>query len=214
MQTSNESTEIKRKEVKTMARRTKMLLILVSAAVVLALSIGAVAYAAGPGNGARSAVREGFGCGLYNDDEGVVSDLLGMTPQEIQSQRLDGKSLVEIAATKGVTEAQLVEAIMTEKRTWLEEQVANGVLTQERADFMLQNMEQATIQAVNRTQISSGNGAYGAFRMGNGYCGGFDQDDTDSGFYGGPGMQSFGANGTANGFYGGMGGGMMRGWTR
>ena len=168
--------------------RTMKVLVAVVAAVVLALSIGVVAYAAGPnGNTNRTAVAQGYGCGLQGFGVNAVSDLLGMTPAEIQQLRLEGQSLVQIAATKGVTEAQLVAAIMEQKTAQVEARVTAGTLTREQADLMLQNMEQATIEAVNRTQTGPN---------GNGACG----------------LGTGAGQGTARGGCGGMGagGGMMR----
>ena len=69
----------------------------------------------------------------------TVGDLLGLTHEEIEAQRHEGKSMVEIAAAQGVTEDTLVEAILAAK--------------QEQSDRMFQQMEQRTIEAVNRTTV-------------------------------------------------------------
>jgi len=101
---------------------------------------------------------EKYGCGARNggwQNHGAiasetVSDLLGLTHEEIEAQRSEDKSLVEIAAAQGVSEDTLVEAIVAAKKEALQERVAAGSLTQERADWMLQQMEQRTVEAVNR----------------------------------------------------------------
>ncbi len=67
----------------------------------------------------------------------IVGDLLGLTHEEIEAQRHEGKSMVEIAAAQGVTEDALVEAIVAAK--------------QEQSGRMFQHMEQRTIDAVYRT---------------------------------------------------------------
>ncbi len=96
----------------------------------------------GPGGGFR------FG-GILVDD--VISKLLGMTADQIRTLRQEGKSLVQIAATKNVTEKQLVDAINAYKKTAVQNRVTAGTLTQDQANLILQQMQQQTTQAVNRT---------------------------------------------------------------
>ena len=90
----------------------------------------------------------------------TVCELLGITEDELQSQRLEELSMVEIAADYGVTEEELVEAIMAVKTANLQELVADGTITQEEADLMLQNMLERTYEMVNATQVGhfGGNG--------------------------------------------------------
>ena len=136
-----------------MTKRAKLLVIGITMAVIMAISIGTVAYAAGPVNSSNC----GLQAGVCND---VVTKLLGMTTAEIQALRQNGKTLVQIAATKGITEVKLVEAIMAEKKVQVQARVTAGTLTKEQANLMLQNMEQNTIRAVNRTTTGpNGNGA-------------------------------------------------------
>ena len=115
------------------------------------------AFAHGPGNTGNVAQDcwgepgEGgyHGHGAIHSD--TVSELLGLTPEEIQVQRQEGKSLVEIAATQGVTEDALVDAITAAKEEAIQQRVEDGTLTQEQADLMLQQMTQRTAEMVNRT---------------------------------------------------------------
>jgi len=143
----------------------------VSLAVVAALAFGAATFAAGPANPGTSATNTA-NCGMGYGRNGwlgeasitAVSQLLGMTADEIQALRLEGKSLVEIAGTRNVTQEQLVAAIVAAKTAEIQNRVAAGTLTQQQANIMLQNMEQNTIQAVNRVSVGPfGNG-------GNGVC--------------------------------------------
>jgi len=150
-----------------MTKKAKLLVGVVTLAAVLALSLGSVAMAAGSTDTAAATTTcagQRYGNSWLSDIcNEAVSDLLGMTPEEIRALRLEGKTLVEVAATKNITEAQLVEAIMTAKTAEIEARVAAGTLTQEQADVMLQNVEQRTIEAVNRTSVgpfgTPGNGA-------------------------------------------------------
>jgi len=157
-----------------MGKKTKRLIIALSVAAILALSIGTMAAAASP-NGANGS---GICCGQEVCLGGqslcldTASQLLGLTKEEIQAQRQEGKSLVQIAAASGVTEQQLVEAIMTAKQAEIQARITAGTLTQEQASLVLQQMEQNTVRAVNRTTIGqpewAANGNAGNYGQGAG----------------------------------------------
>src|SRR5205823_5817273 len=93
----------------------------------------------GPGGGQRGAMVQ------------AVADLLGMTPDQIRAERQGGKSLAAIAAERGVDQATLVQAITVNARARLDEQVAAGRLTAERADALYQRIQQGVPQMVTRT---------------------------------------------------------------
>jgi hypothetical protein len=52
-----------------------------------------------------------------------------------------------------VSEDALVEAILDAKRETVQQRVEDGTLTQEQANLMLQQMEQRTIQMVNKVTV-------------------------------------------------------------
>jgi hypothetical protein len=148
----------------------------VAATLVVGILIGSLlvgsVFAAGPtpqttpvpGSGyGRGGMMGGMRGGMVGDVgmEEEVLTLLNMTSEQVIAERQAGKSLVQIAQTKNVTEDQLVSAILAAKKAELDELVADGKLTQARADLMLENMEQAVTQAVNRTTAGPqwGNGA-------------------------------------------------------
>jgi len=148
-----------------MGKRIKWLVITLMGVAVLATGIGAGVAAAAeptptPGSQAYYGLGGGFRFGGGVVDE-VVVKLLGMTEDQIHTLRLQGKSLVQIAATKNVTEKQLVDAIMAYKKTQVQARVTAKTLTQEQANLILQQMEKMTTQAVNRTTVGpvSGQGA-------------------------------------------------------
>jgi hypothetical protein len=155
------------KEVTKMVKKSRVVLVSLVVVVILALSIGSVAAAAST-NGTSS--ENGINCGQEAGfgGQGICSDnvckLLGLTAEEIQAQRQEGKNLVQIAASKGVSEKQLVEAIMTDKKAEIQARVTARTLTQERANVMLQQMEQNIVRAINRVTVgqpewAGGNGA-------------------------------------------------------
>jgi lambda repressor-like predicted transcriptional regulator len=82
----------------------------------------------------------------------AVADLLGMTPREILAERRAGRSLAEIAAARGVDQATLVQTLTSTFKTRLDQAVAAGRLTQERADALLQQAQQRIAEQVTRAE--------------------------------------------------------------
>jgi len=127
---------------------------LVIAAVALATITGAV-MAAGPqirsGIGQCAPAGErGLSWGFGWGDE-VITDLLGMTQEEICVERQAGKSLVQIAADNGISEDELIDAIMQASKDALQARVEAGTMTQEQADLRLEQMRERAVTMVNRT---------------------------------------------------------------
>ena len=71
----------------------------------------------------------------------TITDLLGVTPGEVLDARLAGKTLLDLATEKAVTEEQLTDALINERKAALDAAVADGGLTQEQADWMLERMK-------------------------------------------------------------------------
>ncbi len=138
-----------------MKRKLKVIGIGLVAVLLLTFVLAGTVFADTPGNGDNTEAYCGFGGhGFWGDDEycsDTVADLLGLSHDEIHELRLEGQSMVEIAAAQGVSEAELVAAILADKTEVLQARVAEGTITQEQADLMLQQMEERTVLAVNRT---------------------------------------------------------------
>lgn len=79
---------------------------------------------------------------------GVVSDtitkLLGMTEDQIYAERSAGKNLSDIAKEKGVTDQQLIDAMLASRQEVIDQAVKDGQITQEQADWMLARMKAMT----------------------------------------------------------------------
>lgn len=69
-----------------------------------------------------------------------LAEALGLTPDELNAELASGKTLLQIAETKGVSQEQLDAALETSVKAGLDEAVADGVLTQAQADQMLNQM--------------------------------------------------------------------------
>ncbi|MEW6622008.1 MAG: hypothetical protein AB1420_02560 [Bacillota bacterium] len=67
----------------------------------------------------------------------VLSDLTGLSIEEIRELRSQGQSLADIAKAKDISTEKFVEAVLAAKAERLEGMVAQGVITQEAADEKL-----------------------------------------------------------------------------
>jgi len=186
-----------------MSRKYKLVILAVGLAVILIAGLATTALAAQKARTAAAAPTnadyQAWGCPMLNGNYQAVSDLVGMTTQEIQAELQQGKSLVEIAAAKGVTEDQLVAAIIEPMKTFMQGQVTSGFWTQEQVDARLKLAEQHIRLFINASGNSTG---YGWGMMGNGY-------NIMGGNYGGM-MGGWGTNNGTSGtgaFRGGMMGG-------
>jgi hypothetical protein len=98
---------------------------------------------------------------LHNYMYTAFAQALGLTPEELETRRLAGDTLWDIAQEKGMTTEQFQELMTTTRTEAINQAVADGVITQAQGDFMLEHLE---------TMMGNGFG-YG-FGMGNGGCGG------------------------------------------
>lgn len=134
----------------------------------LGAATGLTAPATGYGAGAiqrRGAAPEWAG------ESEVVEALLGMTAEQIQAERLAGKSLAQIAAGKGISEETLIQTILDAKKAELAKLVADGKLTQAQMDLMVERMQVQIKAMVERTNVGPAFGQ-GQARPGMGFRGG------------------------------------------
>jgi len=75
----------------------------------------------------------------------AAAEVLGMDPDELQSQLLDGVNLLDIAEEQGVTEEELhaaIEAARVEAfREQIDQAVADETITQEHGDWLLEGLD-------------------------------------------------------------------------
>lgn len=133
---------------------------------VLALfTVGSV-YAQGP-NPPLPEAPLGNAWGRVCNGAGVVSEaiasLLGMTPEELYAERSGGKTLSDLAAEKGITDQQLIDAIVEGRTEAINQALTDGRITQEQADWMLERMETTVPLMLDR--------GFGQGRMGSGMRG-------------------------------------------
>ncbi len=109
----------------------------------------------------------------------AVQTLLGMTEEQIEVARNAGQSLSQIAVQQNVSETALIQTILAERKKIVDAKVAEGRITQEQADLIIENMEKDIAAIVQRVEHGSYSAekspAYGmAFRS---------QDGTGNGLY-------------------------------
>ncbi len=94
----------------------------------------------------QQAEREGEGRGWRADKlrPGRAAEALGMTSDELMEQMRDGKTLAQIASSKGISENELVGKLLAPLRTKLDTAVKEKRITQARADEVV---SRATEQA-------------------------------------------------------------------
>ncbi len=78
----------------------------------------------------------------------AVAGLLGMSEDDLETARHAGQSLAEIATEKGVDTETLISTIVQTRQGPIDEAVAAGTLTQERADAMLAHMTERVAERV------------------------------------------------------------------
>jgi hypothetical protein len=100
-----------------------------------------------------------------------VATSLGMTAAEIQAERQSGKSLVQIAGAKNITEDALISTILNARKAKLTKLVDAGKLTQAQADLMIQNMTSRVKTMAERTGVGPAFGQGGRGTMGQGMGG-------------------------------------------
>ena len=124
-----------------MSRRLKLFTIAISTVAVLLLTIGGVVLADdSQPEGKHSGFRgEKMGGACHN---GLLTEVLGLTPEEIRAQLQDGKTMPEIAADQGFSEGELRDAMHGAMTEQLQQKVEDGAITQEQADRILERIQQ------------------------------------------------------------------------
>jgi hypothetical protein len=79
----------------------------------------------------------------------VLSEALGLTPEELRAELEAGKTVAAIAGEQGVEVQAVIDAVVAALEEHLDEKVAAGELTQEEADERLAGAEERATALVN-----------------------------------------------------------------
>jgi hypothetical protein len=88
----------------------------------------------------------GHGRGFELD---AAAAALGMAPDDLRTALRDGQSLAEVAQSKGIDPQVVIDAMVAELKTHLDEEVAAGEHTQEEADEFLARATERITALVN-----------------------------------------------------------------
>lgn len=101
-----------------------------------------------------------------------VAKVLGITVEQLRTERRAGRTLAQIAEAEGLSREDLVDGLVAAARTRIAAEVEAGRLTQERADALAQGLEarvEAKVDSVGRGP--GGHGGRGHGRGGHGGSG-------------------------------------------
>ncbi len=98
----------------------------------------------------------------------AVSELTGLSTDEIRTQRAEGHSLLSIAEEKGVTEEALTSKVVAERTAALEQLKNDGKITEEQYQTCVTNMEARIKTNLERTTTGPMNGGQGMGKGGQG----------------------------------------------
>lgn len=119
-----------------------------------------------PGPGARPPGRGGK-LGLVGNMIGIVAEELGMERDELREALVDGQTVAELAAEKGVSLDEIVDALVEPLAERLAEAVENGRMTQEEADEKLAQIRDDLTQRLSEPfEPRGGGGGIGGGRRG------------------------------------------------
>ncbi|MDQ2677773.1 MAG: hypothetical protein M3Y51_03440 [Actinomycetota bacterium] len=110
------------------------------------------------GHGGRGG--HGWGRGGFGGEAAAAA--LGISVDELRTALRDGRSIAEIAASKGVSIDTVIAAIVAERTATIEEKVASGHLTPEQADEKLARLTERVTEMVNATPRTRGERRGGA----------------------------------------------------
>lgn len=85
-----------------------------------------------------------------------ASAIIGIDQNELRKQLMSGKSLAEIAKTKGIQEADLINKLMAIRTQKIDEAVKSGKWTQEKADHIKQKLPEHLKRLVNKKDWKDG----------------------------------------------------------
>lgn len=81
----------------------------------------------------------------------VAADQLEMSLTELLTELQDGKSIADVATDKGADTQAIVDAYVAELKADLDEEVADGDMTQTQADFCLEQAEARAAEQLENT---------------------------------------------------------------
>jgi len=95
----------------------------------------------------------------------ATAEVTGLTEDEVIAALQEGQTFAQIAEAQGVDSQALVDAFLADREAALEQAVTDGRLTQEQADWMLDEMAEHVSERLTQPWTPH---SFGASRMGRG----------------------------------------------
>jgi len=139
-------------------------LVLLIVAGVFAVALPALAA---PGGNALGFGLRWLGFGGPGRTVEDAAEVLGMTADEVYAAKVEGKTLIDLAEAKGITVEELTARIVAAKAADLDALVAEGKITEERAEAAKANIEANVDRAITQQCTGTCNGTPGTGACGN-----------------------------------------------
>ena len=106
---------------------------------------------------------QGRGAPGPNGGMDEIAKLLNMTSDQIWAERVLGKTISDLAKEKGVSDQQLVDALVASQKTLIDQAVTDGRLTQAQADKWLEWYKQSAALQLTEPYAGGFGGMPGGF---------------------------------------------------
>ena len=91
---------------------------------------------------------------LAREEFRVAADTIGIPVAELREAVEGGQSIAEVAEAHGVSAQSVVDAVVTDLSAKLDQAVADGRITQERADTVKERLPERITNLVNRHRVA------------------------------------------------------------
>jgi hypothetical protein len=151
------------------ANRMKKI-VLVTAVIVLALgALGVgVVFAQGGQPPTTGTIGQGGYGWMHDYVEQALAAKLGLTEEQVEDQLAAGTAMYQIALDNGIKQEDLASFMNQVHKEAFDKAVKDGVITQERADWMLQRMQNMYQNGYGAGNCPMHNGQAGQFSRGRG----------------------------------------------
>jgi hypothetical protein len=108
----------------------------------------------GPGQGMMGGRGMMGGPGMMGRDDGLVAvaaEQLGMTQDDLRAALRDGQTIAGLAEEQGIDAQTIADAHIAQLTEKLNQAVADGEMTQNQADWMLEQAQDQVVERINGT---------------------------------------------------------------
>jgi hypothetical protein len=143
-----------------MKKKSMIAVILIISLLVGGLAINALAAAGSPSDSPAGLLRQGIMAGQQRAQTAlnVVAELTGLSTEDVRAERLEGKSLADIAEAEGINEQTVIDKVIAERTAALDQLKADQKITDEQYENCLTNMQERVKTNIERTTVGPAQG--------------------------------------------------------